>query len=105
MVVLLRMLLRFVVDKGKNILLLLVAKRIIFFTVFTAFGGKVRDRLFSRERALSSIHDLTTHGLVRTAYLKIMKNDEKIIFLKIVAGHLGCVPTCLKSLPEWFLML
>ena len=30
----------------------------------------------------SSIHDLTTHGLVRTAYLKIMKNDEKIIFFE-----------------------
>ena len=24
------------------------------------------------------IHDLTTHAPVRTAYLKIMKNDEKI---------------------------
>ena len=53
MVVLLRMLLRFVVDKGKHTLLLVVAKMIIFFTVFTALGEKVRDRLFSRERALS----------------------------------------------------
>ena len=39
------------------------------------------------------------------AYLKIMKNDEKIDFLQIVVEYLGCIPTCLKSLLKSFYAL
>ena len=61
---------------------------------------KVRGTFVSKILTFSQILALATHGLAGAAYLKIMKNYEKINFQQIVVGHLGCVPTRLKPLPE-----